>query len=153
MSRELPDIHLTEFCQSTTKQTWPDRIWSIFLLKGETKNEKNLDGLLCFDFSVDGGFNISVDCLGHTWDIELFEYVNQTDWQRLAGLYALINSGYADQIVLGTDTYMNMLVRRFGGEGYCRLTNAIIPMLKIAEVSEKDLDQIMVKNPARLLAH
>ncbi len=102
---------------------------------------------------LDGGFNISVDCLGHAWDIELFEYVNQTDWQRLAGLYALINSGYTAQIVLGTDTYMNMLVRRFGGEGYCRLTKAIIPMLKIAEVSDETIDQIMVKNPARLLAY
>jgi len=103
--------------------------------------------------TLDNGFNISVDCLGHAWDIELFGYINQTDWQRLAGLYALINSGYAAQIVLGTDTYMNMLTRRLGGEGYCRLTNAIIPMLKIAEVSDKIIDQIMIKNPARLLAH
>jgi len=102
---------------------------------------------------LDGGFNISVDCLGHAWDLEQVGYINQTDWQRLAGLYALIQDGYAAQIVLGTDTYMNMLVRRFGGEGYCRLTNGIIPMLKIAEVSDETIDQITVKNPARLLAY
>jgi phosphotriesterase-related protein len=102
---------------------------------------------------LDRGFNISVDCFGHIWDMEPLGYINQTDWQRLAGLAALINAGYSEKIVLGTDTYLKILTRRFGGEGYCRLTKSIIPILRQVGVSEDDIQKLIVENPARLLAY
>ncbi|MFC1877762.1 phosphotriesterase [Thermodesulfobacteriota bacterium] len=101
---------------------------------------------------LDQGFNASHDCLGHDYDFELNGYINQTDWQRMAGIYALCCEGYSSQIVLGTDTFIIILTRRFGGEGYCRLTKGIIPMLRMAELPEEQIRQMTVENPARLLA-
>ena len=102
---------------------------------------------------ADLGFNLSIDCFGHYWDAEVMQYINQTDWQRLAGLVALVKDGYAGQIVLGTDTFIKILTRRFGGEGYCRLTNYVLPTLKLAEISDADIKKMTVGNPARLLSY
>lgn len=101
---------------------------------------------------VDRGVNISFDCFGHWWEEEVRGRVMTIDWQRIAGLLALIKAGYASQIVLGTDTCMKMLLRRCGGEGYARLTNYVVPTLKAYDVSDVDIRQITVDNPARLLA-
>ncbi len=76
----------------------------------------------------------------------------EQDWQRLAGLVALIEAGYSSQIVLGTDTFVKILTRRYGGAGYCRLTDYVAPMLEGLGVSDDDIRQVTVENPARLLA-
>jgi phosphotriesterase-related protein len=101
---------------------------------------------------LDLGFVLSVDCFGHRWDTESLGFVDQTDWQRLAGLVALVRSGYSERLVVGTDTFLKIVIRRFGGEGYCRLTNFVIPALKRLEVSGVDIRRITVDNPARLLS-
>lgn len=102
---------------------------------------------------LDRGFNISIDSFGHFYDSEPIAQVNPTDWQRLAGLVALINAGYSSRIVLGTDIFLKILTHRFGGEGYCRLTNFVLPMLRRLDAEEADICKITVENPARLLAH
>jgi phosphotriesterase-related protein len=101
---------------------------------------------------LDRGFNLSVDCFGHYWDAEVLGDCAVTDWQRMAGLVALIQAGYAKQLVLGTDTFVKILLRRFGGEGYCRLTSFVVPTLTSVGISEDDIRQITVGNPARILA-
>ena len=102
---------------------------------------------------LDRGANLALDCFGHYWDVEFRNGVNQTDWQRLGGLVALIQKGYSSQIVLGTDVCLKMLVRRYGGEGYCRLTKSVVPTLRTLGVSDFDIRQMTVVNPARLLSH
>ena len=49
---------------------------------------------------------------------------------ELAGLVALLRAGYAAQLVLGTDTFMKLLLRRYGGEGYGRLCSFVVPTLE-----------------------
>ena len=100
---------------------------------------------------LDQGVNLSVDCFGHRWDIETAGWIIERDWQRLAGLVALVKEGYSSQLVLGTDTYMKMLTRRGGGEGYCYLTRYVIPTLRQLEVSDYEIRQLTVETPARLL--
>lgn len=102
---------------------------------------------------LDRGANLSFDNFGHYWGRESIGLVLETDWQRLAGLVALIENGYSPQIVLGTDTCMKMLVRRYGGEGYCCLTKFVVPTLRDLGVSDYDIRQMAIENPARLLAH
>ena len=102
---------------------------------------------------LDRGVQLSIDCFGHQWNAEPVGFMGQTDWQRLAGLVGLIQGGYSEQLVIGTDTYLKILTRRFGGEGYCRLTNFVVPSLQKLGVSESDIQRITVGNPARLLAH
>jgi len=99
---------------------------------------------------LDRGVNVSFDCFGHIYEWD--GLVEPTDWQRVAGLLALIDAGYTSQIVWGTDTCAKILVRRYGGEGYCRLTNYVVPTLKALGVSDYDIQRMTVDNPARLLA-
>jgi phosphotriesterase-related protein len=101
---------------------------------------------------LDSGMNLSVDCFGHRWDAEPLGFMDQTDWQRLAGLVILLQEGYSEQLVIGSDTYLKILTRRFGGEGYCRLTNFVAPTLRQVGIAESDVQKITVENPARLLA-
>lgn len=99
------------------------------------------------------GLNLSIDCFGHYWDAEALGICGVHDWQRLAGLVALIQEGFTSQLVIGTDTFIKLLLRRFGGEGYCRLTNFVVPTLESVNVSQEEIRQITVNNPARILAY
>ncbi len=66
----------------------------------------------------------------------------------------MIKAGYSGQLMMGMDVAFKILLRRFGGEGYYRLTNYIVPTLRDwLEVSEPDIQRMTVENPARLLAH
>jgi phosphotriesterase-related protein len=103
---------------------------------------------------LDQGANLSIDCFGHQWSSEAAGgWIIEKDWHRLGGLVALIKGAYSPQIVLGTDTFIKILTRRGGGEGYCRLTKVVIPTLRDVGVSEYDIRQMTLENPARLLAH
>lgn len=102
---------------------------------------------------LDQGFNISIDSFGHYQDGEPIGSMNPTDWQRLAGLVALLKQGYAAQMVLGTDVFLKILTRRGGGEGYCRRTNFVVPTLTSVGIPETDICMLTVENPARILAH
>jgi phosphotriesterase-related protein len=101
---------------------------------------------------LDQGTNISIDCFGHQWAAEVTGWMMQNDWQRLGGLVALIAQGYSPQIVLGTDTFLKILTRRGGGFGYSRLTEFVVPTLRDVGVSDLDIRQLTVHNPAKLLA-
>lgn len=101
---------------------------------------------------LDLGANISIDCFGQSWDHELRNFVLENDWQRLAGLVHLLEAGYGSQIVIGTDTFLKMLVRRYGGEGYCRLTKYVLPKLREVGVTDYNIRKLTINNPARLLS-
>jgi phosphotriesterase-related protein len=102
---------------------------------------------------LERGLNLSIDCFGHYWDAEVLGVGPTPDWQRMAGLVKLIQEGHARQLVLGTDTFVKILLRRFGGDGYCRLTNFVVPSLESVDVSAEEIQQITVDNPARILAY
>lgn len=98
------------------------------------------------------GYNISIDCFGQIWDAESIGIMHVHDWQRVAGVYALINEGFSSQIVLGTDTFVRLTYRKCGGEGYCRLTSYVIPTLLSVGVDAAIIKQLTVDNPARILS-
>ena len=103
---------------------------------------------------LDLGVNISMEFIGNTMDIEIAGEVWPVDWQRLAGIVILLKQGYAKQMVMGTDLSAKMATRRFGGEGYCRLTNYAIPTLRdLLGISKYAIRQMTVENPARILAY
>jgi phosphotriesterase-related protein len=102
---------------------------------------------------LERGLNLSIDCFGHYWDAEVLGVAATPDWQRMAGLVKLIEEEHAPQLVVGTDTFVKLLLRRFGGDGYCRLTNFVAPMLESVGVPAETIRQITVDNPARILAY
>jgi phosphotriesterase-related protein len=98
------------------------------------------------------GVTLSVDCFGHGWDLEPEGWIIETDWQRLAGLLALLGDGHAQRLVLGCDVFVKSLMRRGGGDGYRRLFADVVPRLRTLGVSEEEIEWMTVRNPARLLA-
>lgn len=101
---------------------------------------------------LDRGANLSFDCFGHTWDSEPLGNTHVMDWQRVAMLVELIQAGYADQLVIGTDTFLKLLLKQFGGEAYCRLLSFVVPTLASVGIAEEEIEKVTIKNPARILA-
>lgn len=99
------------------------------------------------------GANISLEFSPGNEQAENQNHVNRPCWVTLAGVIALIRQGYTSQIVLGTDTCAKVMTRRYGGEGYCRLTRFAIPKLAELGVSDYDIRMMTVKNPARILTY
>jgi phosphotriesterase-related protein len=97
------------------------------------------------------GVNLSIDCFGHMWSPEREGELIEHDWQRLAGVVALVREGYSPQLVLGTDTFLKILTRRGGGRGYARLPRYVLPTLRALGVSDFDIRQMTEVNPARIL--
>jgi len=102
---------------------------------------------------LDRGFNICFTCIGAEWDLEGMGLAHRPDWFFLAGLVALIKQGYAAQICLGHDIFTKTNTRRGGGEGYTRIQRFVVPALRRNGVSDDDIEQITIGNPARLLAY
>jgi phosphotriesterase-related protein len=114
-------------------------------------------GQVPFDLSLhrellDSGFVLSFTPIGFEADNEPLGIANYPDWYILSGLVALIKEGYASQLVIGNDVFTKLATRRGGGEGYRRLADFVVPVLKKCGVSDHDIAQITVENPARILA-
>jgi predicted metal-dependent phosphotriesterase family hydrolase len=73
------------------------------------------------------------------------------DAWRAARLAALVERGYAGQIVLGSDTCRRTHYHLLGGRGYDHLLTSFVPRLRAAGVDQRALDQMLVDTPRRLL--
>lgn len=100
---------------------------------------------------LDAGANISVDCFGHRWNIAGNDWAIESDVDRLTGVVALVEAGYASQLVLGTDICFKLLTRRGGGLGYRHLTATILPLLRTLGIKEADITAMTIQNPAAVL--
>jgi predicted metal-dependent phosphotriesterase family hydrolase len=79
---------------------------------------------------------------------------HRSDASRVAEVAELVRRGYADRLLLsqdmsGHEAYLNPSTH--GTYGYAFLGEVIVPRLREAGVSDRDLDQMMVQNPARFL--
>ena len=100
---------------------------------------------------LDSGANVCVDLFGHPSDNDMLDRFGRADTVKLSGLIELIKAGYAEQLVIGNDVYQKIMTRTFGGHGYCRMIDYVIPGLILGGIDQKTIDQITVSNPARLL--
>ncbi|MBT7647346.1 MAG: phosphotriesterase [Rhodospirillaceae bacterium] len=102
---------------------------------------------------LDRGAVICVDCFGIVYDDEPLGGIAESDAYKIAAVCQLLERGYEDQIVMGTDIFMKLMTRRFGGHGYVRLLNYVVPTLKSLGISPSTIEKMCVTTPARLLAH
>ncbi|MBU3063148.1 hypothetical protein KO481_16630 [Nocardia sp. NEAU-G5] len=100
---------------------------------------------------LDLGVTLSFDCFGQNWAEPDLGLVIENDWQRMAALTTLIREGHVPQLVLGTDVFLPMLTRRGGGHGYRHLFARVLPWLRMAGVTEPEIEQMTTANPQRLL--
>ncbi len=91
------------------------------------------------------GVYLSIDNIGYTGD----GYPN--DDIRLANVLALLEAGYGDRVVLGTDIGTRSALKSYGGRGYAWLIENFIPAMRKAGVSADDVQRLTVTNVARAL--
>ena len=97
------------------------------------------------------GVTVEADFLGTTgspWGT-LFPFTDRGVARSFAALAA---DGWASQLVLGGDVCQRIQLRRYGGHGYGYIVEHFLPALAEFGVTTGQLLQMMVENPARVLA-
>ncbi|MGX5726130.1 phosphotriesterase family protein [Metapseudomonas otitidis] len=105
-------------------------------------------------WAMDRGFVLSFDLFGSgsSWADTREGLVPAYDPISLAAIYQYVKAGYGDRIVMGTDVWMRNSTRKNGGAGISHLLNFVVPMLLENGLTQKEIDQIMINTPARMLA-
>jgi phosphotriesterase-related protein len=75
-----------------------------------------------------------------------------SDRDVAATIAGLLREGYRDSIVLGQDVGVRTRLRRWGGWGYGHLLEHVVPLLRELGAGGDNLDAMLVRTPARLLA-
>ena len=87
-------------------------------------------------------------CLG----FDLFSWHEMvSDAARFQRVAALVAEGFADRILISTDTCRLSHLHANGGRGFDYLFTDVLPGLRAAGLDDADIGQITIKNPARLL--
>jgi phosphotriesterase-related protein len=74
------------------------------------------------------------------------------DVQQVPMVMALIEAGFADNLMFAADISSAAQMKRNGGQGYAKTLTVFVPKLKAAGASDDVLHGIMVDNPRRFLA-
>lgn len=77
------------------------------------------------------------------------------DWQRRATLLELLRRGYSTQVILSSDITRTEALYNpvtLGSWGYGYVLGWFVPALQRAGASERDIQQMLVENPRRILA-
>jgi phosphotriesterase-related protein len=71
----------------------------------------------------------------------------------VTGATALIEAGYVDHVMLGTDGARRSMWTALGGApGLAALVTSLVPVLRRLGVGDEDIDTMMIHNPARFFA-
>lgn len=89
------------------------------------------------------GVNIGFDTVGKN------NYCPDTF--RAQMLKRIAKEGYLDQVVLSMDITRKSHLKKWGGPGYAYLFETFLPMLQEYGLSEKQIQQLMIDNPNRIL--
>jgi len=74
------------------------------------------------------------------------------DARQVPMVLALIDAGYASNLLFSSDLSTANQIKRNGGTGYAKTVTVFVPKLREAGVSEETLHGILVDNPRRFLA-
>lgn len=74
------------------------------------------------------------------------------DARNITQILALLEAGYADNLLFSSDFSFARQLKRNGGPGYAMTLTAFVPKLREAGVTEEVLHRILVDNPRRFLA-
>jgi len=99
------------------------------------------------------GVYLEFDCFGQEDYVEAENFVHPRDTERVAALKRLIDAGYTDNLLLSQDVCLKTYTRTYGGYGYAHIQRTIVPMMKQIGITDRDIEHMMIRNPARVLAH
>lgn len=98
------------------------------------------------------GVWVQYDTFGSEWYYDIDGIQEPRDLDRLAGLIALLEAGYEDQLLLSHDVWVKQCLSEYGGWGYDHLVRSVIPMMKQAGLTDAQIRKMTVDNPAKALA-
>jgi phosphotriesterase-related protein len=73
------------------------------------------------------------------------------DGMRLKMIRQLIAHGHLERVVISHDICYCTRLTKLGGHGYTHIYRNILPLMRERGFSEAEIDQIMVRTPARVL--
>jgi phosphotriesterase-related protein len=76
-----------------------------------------------------------------------------TDAERIDLVAFMFDEGFGDRVVAGHDVCTRTQRTRYGGKGYAHLLESVVARMKQRGHSQADIDAVLIKNPARALAH
>ena len=76
-----------------------------------------------------------------------------TDYMRLDLILELIKKGFEEQITISHDICIRTRLSSYGGHGYSHLNKNVVPLMLQRGWSAKNIEQILVKNPANMLCY
>jgi phosphotriesterase-related protein len=75
-----------------------------------------------------------------------------SDVQRMESLEYLVSEGFGDRLLIAHDICTKADTTRYGGKGYPHILENVLPRMRKRGFSQKQLDAILIHNPARALA-
>ncbi|MDE0106662.1 MAG: hypothetical protein OXN96_02580 [Bryobacterales bacterium] len=115
----------------------------------------HLDGHPDLDYHLavaDRGAFVEYDSLGREYYADNIDLAFGSDVKRVELIKAMIDAGFADQLLLSQDVCMKMDLRKYGGFGYDHIVTSGLLMFRQVGISEFDIEKMLVHNPARVLA-
>lgn len=74
------------------------------------------------------------------------------DATRIDHLMYLSEAGFLERLLIAQDICTKVHLTRFGGEGYSHILENVLPTMERKGMSKDEIETIMVRNPARILA-
>lgn len=90
------------------------------------------------------GVYLEVDNIGY------LDY--QPEWVRADNVAGLVKEGFGDRVLLSEDICTLKHLKYAGGKGYGYLLEVFVPMLRERGITEEQIHQMLVVNPARVFS-
>lgn len=73
------------------------------------------------------------------------------DATRVNYIMQLIKAGHHDKVLISQDICTKHHLTKFGGEGYCHILENVLPLMERKGMSDSEIENLVIKNPARIL--
>lgn len=104
-----------------------------------------------FKSVLDRGCCVSFDLFGQSWYQIKLEFPFPSDAMRVFMMKKLIDAGYAKGLLMSQDIDEKFMLYRYGNYGYAHILENVVPFMRGEGISQEVVDQILVRNPLRLL--
>lgn len=100
---------------------------------------------------ADRGAFLEYDMIGMDYWYDDQQVQCPSDEDCAGAIARLVRDGYLDRLLLSQDVFVKMMLTSFGGNGYAHVQRHFLPRLMRHGLTEADLAQLMVANPAAAL--
>lgn len=70
-----------------------------------------------------------------------------SDAQRIERIKWLLDDGHQDRVTVAHDLHTKHRLMKYGGHGFSHILQTIVPMMKTRNVSQEDIEKILIHNP------